>query len=256
MPTSQASDFEASDFDRTGWASILFGLMVCLVWTTAAVGQELERPGFRFYRNEQGEIHGVGITGTQRLHTAGLDSLPKLVYFQAWYGSQLTAEDVTYLSRLTSLQELIIGQETIDPPVVIEGDLRQWSNLKNLRTLHFCKHDICDNDLQFVAALSELTSIELNARGDSDGREFQLTDRCAEYLSAATKLRRICFQDDGDFSDRFVEQIAAKCSELEHLNLSSSKLTDASLESLAAHCRQLTWLDIYSTGFTARLSPM
>lgn len=233
------------------WASILLSLMICLLWTAAAVGQELDRPGFRFYRNEQGEIDGVGISGTRRLHTAGLDALPKLVYFKAWYGSKLTAEDVTYLSKLTSLQELIIGQEPIDPPVVIEGDLRQLSNLKSLRTLHFCKHDIRDNDLQFVAALSELTSIELNACGESDDKQFQLTDRCAEYLSAATKLRRIYFQNSGDFSDRFVEQIAAKCSELECLNLSSSKLTDASLASLAVHCRKLTSLDVYSTGFTA-----
>jgi Leucine-rich repeat (LRR) protein len=232
------------------WILLIF-IFFTQIFFSQAVGQELQKPFFRFSRNELGEVNAVSIYGSQRLRVAKLETFPQLTHVNVLYGATLTRDDVAYLSTLTPLQELIIGQETIDPPVVIEGDLGQLANLKSLKTLSLCKHDIRDSDLQFVSALSELTSIKLNARGEWQNKEYKLSDRCAEYLSQATKLQSIYIQDDAEFSDLFIQRIAENCPDLEHLDICSPNLTDASLRSLADNCKKLKWLDIYTPSFTA-----
>lgn len=247
----QARHSANPSFSSVRTSILLIFIFFAQLFFSQAVGQELQKPFFRFSRNELGEVNAVLIYGSQRLRDAKLETFPQLTHVNVLYGATLTRDDVAYLSTLTPLQELIIGQETIDPPVVIEGDLGQLANLKSLKTLSLCKHDICDSDLQFVSALSELTSIKLNARGEWQNKEYKLSDRCAEYLSHATKLQSIYIQDDADFSDLFIQRIAENCRDLEHLDICSPNLTDASLRSLADSCKKLKWLDICTPSFTA-----
>lgn len=181
------------------FSSVLNSILIIFIFFTPiffsqAVVQELQKPGFRFSRNELGQVNAVNISGSQRLRVAKLETFPQLTHVNVLYGATLTRDDVAYLLTLTPLQELIIGQETIDPPIVIEGDLGQLANLKSLKSLSLSKHDICDSDLQFVSTLSELTLIKVNARCEWQGKEYKLSDRCAEYLSRATKLQSLYIQ--------------------------------------------------------------
>lgn len=167
------------------------------------------------------------------------------------YGTNLTAPEIEQLSTLSSITAIRMGYAGIDSEsVTIEGDLLPLGQLKNLEEVHLCKDGIHDEDLEWIAKLPKIHTLEFNAdNGYTDAPIC--TDRCADYLSAATTLRVLKIHD-GAFTDKFVAKITKNLPHLEELMLHSSALTDKSLYLIAEHCKKLKVLSISSDYFTTQ----
>lgn len=231
---------------RTSVAVMIAFILSCEL----AFSQNLSEPGFRFHRNRSGQVTSVQYWGDSGLRTAKLHDLPKLSSLEIVYGTTLTADDLDYLSSLTRLEGIQIGQEIIDSPVNIKGDLSVLGKLKSLDWVHLCKHDIEDADLKFIALLPNITHLEFNADSDFGGGGSTVSDRCAHHLCGAKTLESIYIQGYGKLTDEFVSAVSNGLPNLEHLNLSCPSLTDASLGFLATRCEKLKWLDLSSNQFT------
>ena len=118
-----------------------------------AFSQNVAPAGFRFYRGENGSVTAINYWGEGGLRAAKLREFPHLECIEISYGSNLSNDDIEYLSTLTNLTELVIGQSSVDSPVMIAGDLRKLKTLKSLESFHLCKRDIIDSDLEFVCLL-------------------------------------------------------------------------------------------------------
>ena len=208
--------------------------------------------GFQFFRGGNAQVLAVDYWGNTGLRTAKLHELPDLECVDITYGSELTIDDVTYLSELTKLTELVIGQDSVDTPVIIEGELLKLKNLKSLESVHLCKLSIKDSDLEFIASLPKLTHLELIVENHFFGDESDLTDDCADFLTRAKSLESIYAEGRGSFTDKFISKITMGLPNLTHLDLSCPKLTDESLRLLAARSKRLQRLTIRSDKFTDR----
>ncbi|TWU27961.1 TIGR03067 domain-containing protein [Novipirellula artificiosorum] len=169
------------------------------------------------------------------------------------YGAALTDEEVDQLSSYTSLTQIVMGYAGVDSEFVeIEGDLSKLGRLKNLEEVHLCVDALKDDDLRFIAHLPKLQILEFNAdNGYDEIHEIPVcTDRCANYLRAATTLRSLIIHD-GQFTDKFVDKITEGLPNLEELSLNSAEFTDESLRLLAERCKKLNSLSIASNHFTA-----
>lgn len=227
---------------------------ICIVAIAALLAckpvfsQNVPRIGFRSY----GEGSVVTYWGDSGLRTGDLHNLPNLHSVEISYGTTLTADDLKYLGSLEKIECIQIGQEIIDTPVKIAGDLSVLGKLKHLDRVHLCKQDIKDADLSFVGSLPKITQLEVNADSDYAGGGSTLTDACAIHVARARSLESVYIQGSGRLTDEFISVISEGLSNLEHLNLRCPRLTDASLEFLATRCKKLNWLDLSSNQFTNR----
>ncbi len=188
----------------------LFVFSACGVLSEDAFSQQHAPDGFRFHRREDGCVDTIEYWGTSGLRSAKLHEFPGLEAVAIVYGTNLLSDDVAYLSTLTNVVDLAIGQDLIDVPVKIEGDLAVLAELKSLESVHLCKHDIKDDDLKFVASLPRLTYLEFNADSDFKGGGFAVTDRCAKYLSKAKAIKGISIQGHGKSTGNFCSPIWRK----------------------------------------------
>ncbi len=216
----------------------------------AAWAQESVRQGFYFVYDDDHRVVSVGYHGSSGLRSAQLDQFPRLERVDISYGTVLTYDDIAYLSTLSNLAELAIGQDTIDTPLQIESDLLPLRNLKSLEFLHLCKHDIQDDDLRFVAALPNLRGLRFNASGELDSRRYSVTDRCADYLAQATTLEAVWVGGCWQLTDDFVSRLTTGTRDLMDIDLHSPHLTDESLRLLAERCKNLRCIDMGSDHFT------
>lgn len=162
------------------------------------------------------------------------------------YGTLLTAADIEQLSGWVSLTRIGMGHAGVDSEyVTLEGDLLTLGRLRHLRELHLNKDGIVDSDLEFVASLPEIRSLEFNAKNGGAG----CTDRCADHLRSAGSLRELRIHN-GHFTDTFVARITLGLPDLEVLSLASPELTDESLRLLAVRCKKLNSLSLASEHFT------
>lgn len=165
------------------------------------------------------------------------------------YGTELTAEDVDRLSSCTSLTQIVMGYAGVDSEYVeIESGLLKLGRLKNLKEVHLNKDRIKDDDLNFVALLPNIHTLEFNADSGYDGAP-SCTDKCADHLSSATTLQSLVIHD-GQFTDEFVARVTKGLPHLETLQLNSAELTDKSLRLLAERCKSLKSLTLSSDHFT------
>ena len=220
--------------------------------STQVLPQESSPQGFRFHRDDDQHVVAVQYWGSTGLRSGKLHEFPKLDCVYITYGTGLTKDDVAYLSTLTNLEELEIGQDLVDTPVTIEGDLSKLANLKSLEWLHLCKQNPRDTDLAFVASLPKLTHLEFNADSEFHGGKTTITDQCGDFLRQAKSLESVYIQGDGRLTDKFVSKLANGLPKLEHLNMRCDRLTDESLRLLALHSKNLNWLDISSDKFSDR----
>ena len=227
-----------------------FSLVVIAVLLTceSAFSQNVSATGFRFY----GERSAVTYWGESGLRTGKLHDLINLHSVEIAYGTTLTADDLKYLASLEKIECIQIGQQIIDSPVKIVGDLSVLGKLKHLDRVHLCKQDIKNADLSFIASLPKITQLEVNADSDYAGGASTLTDDCTIHIGRAISLESVYIQGSGRLTDEFVSVISSGLPNLEHLNLRCPKLTDSSLEFLAKRCRKLNWLDLSSDQFTDR----
>ena len=226
-------------------------MVIALLWVCeAAFSQSDLSPKFRFYRNRSGEVDAIDYWGNSGLRNGELHELKNLRSVTIAYGSKLTDDDLNYLSSLDQIEGLQIGQDIIDSPVSIEGDLAVLGKLKSLDWVHLCKHDIENADLEFIASLQKITHLEFNADANFRGKGSTVSDQCATYIGHAKTLESICIQGCGKLTDRFVATISDALPNLEHLDLNCPALTDASLGLLAKRCKKLKWLDLSSDKFT------
>ncbi|MFO0911854.1 MAG: hypothetical protein U0795_02770 [Pirellulales bacterium] len=195
-------------------------------------------------------VVGVDYFGEAGLRAAQLEKLPHLQIVSIIYGSTLTADDIAYLSTLSGVSELNIGGLTIDPPVEIKSDLKPLEGMKGLEFVHLCKHDIKDDDLQFVAALPKLADIEFNGRGDGLYWQHSVTDQCADHLVKAKGLKGVWIDGYGPLTDNFLEKLTAGLPGLVGLHMGSPQLTDESLRLLATRCKHIEHLNMRSDRFT------
>ena len=213
--------------------------------------QQANTQGLHLTRDKDGRVVAVEYNGVSGLGNARLHKFPHLKSVRIVYGTELTPEDVAYLSTLKNLVEIEMGFAGVSGEfVTIEGDLSMLAELKSLETFRLCKYKMKDEDLEFVASLPRITYLEFNADTNPDEEGPTATDRCADNLSRATTLRDICIYGGGKFTDKFVSKVTQGLPDLEHLDLYSDELTDESLRLLAKRCRKLKWLNIDSKGFT------
>jgi uncharacterized protein (TIGR03067 family) len=173
---------------------------------------------------------------------------PETVTFD--YGTTLSAEELTQLSRQTSLKRLVMGYAGVDSEYVeIESDIGKLGRLKNLEEVHLCIDGMNDECLEFVALLPKLQILEFNADNGYDGAPI-CTDKCGDSISSAKSIRSLWIHD-GQFTDKFVAKITEGLPDLEELWLSSEELTDDSLRLLSDRCKKLRSLSITSKHFTA-----
>lgn len=224
--------------------------MTILLTCDSVLAQRDSPHGFEFQRNDKGDVWAIRYWGSSGLQSGGLDDFTTLEFLEIVYGTKLTADDLKYLSSLDQLEGLQIGQDLVDTPVHIEGDLSVLGKLKLLEHVHLCKHDIKDSDLEFISSLPALSQLKFNADSDLDGGGSTLTDRCATHICQAKTLESIYVQGYGNLTDEFVSTITDGLPELEHLNISCPNLTDASLKFLAKRCKELKWLDLGSNRIT------
>ena len=164
-------------------------LIVALLTCEPAFSQNVSANGFRFY----GECSAVTYWGELGLRTGDLHDLPNLNSVEISYGTTLTADDLKYLASLEKIECIQIGQQIIDSPVRIDGDLSVLGKLKHLNRVHLCKQDIKDADLSFIASLPKVTQLEVNADSDYAGGGSTLTDDCAIHVGRAKSLESVCF---------------------------------------------------------------
>ena len=214
-----------------------------------AFSQNVAPAGFRFYRGENGSVTAINYWGEGGLRAAKLREFPHLECIEISYGSNLSNDDIEYLSTLTNLTELVIGQSSVDSPVMIAGDLRKLKTLKSLESFHLCKRDIIDSDLEFVADLPKLTHLELIAE-NSYGDQSDLTDDCADFLVRAKSLESIYFEGTAKFTDAFMSKITKGLPSLKNLDLSCPELTNNSLRMLATRSKKLQRLQLRSDQIT------
>lgn len=234
-----------------------FSPLICLFAVVAfswlpqdARSQQTDTRGFRFSRNGDEEIIAATYYGSTGLRSGRLHELPRLEAVRIAYHTTLTSDDLAYLSTLKTVAEVEMGGNLGDESVIIEGGLPKLADMESLEWLFLCKHEMKDDDLEFVASLPRITYLEFVADTNPWSREGPIvTDRCAKYLSSATTLRDLCIYG-GEFTDQFVAEITEGLPHLEHLELGSEELTDNSLRSLANRCAKLRWLDIGSRRFT------
>jgi hypothetical protein len=210
------------------------------------VGAEPARAGCRFYCDAEAHIVAVDYFGSNGLRNAKLEAFRHLSAVNIVYGTTLTIDDISYLGSLSKITDLSIGQEAVDDPIEFQGELTPLKTLSSLEYLHLYKHDIADDDLEFVASLSNLKHLEFNAAGTLHDKTFAVTDRCATFLSKATALETIDAQGMGNLTDQFVAELTTGTMHLEEIRLSSPQLTDESLRLFAHRCPKLRSLEIYS----------
>jgi hypothetical protein len=235
------------------WASALFWFGAFL-WSwlpLAAFSQEAITKGARYSHDERGRIIGLSYFGRTGLRQSAPPNVSDLVSVDISYGTILTEDDVAYLSTLETVKRLSFGGNLSDEYVVIQGGTSPLSQLKQLESLFLCKRDMCDRDLEFLAELPNLRSLEFLAGPNPWDQEGpSVTDACAESIRRAVSLRELRIDGDGQFSDRFVEAITQDVRELEYLDMDSEHLTDRTLQLLAERCRNLRLLDLWSQHFT------
>ena len=215
-----------------------------------ASAQSFAPDGFRFHRDKKERVVAVEYYGKAGLRSSQISKLPDLESMMIVYGTELTADDIDYLSTLTDLVDLMIGQETIDMPVDIKGDLSKLKQLTLLESVHLCKHDIRDVDLKFIGSLPRITFLEFNADANLNGKHYAVTDLCGDYLCSATTLEEIWIQGHGNLTDEFVSKLTNGLPNLESFRLACPELTDESLRLLAKRSKRLKLLDVRSNKFT------
>ena len=180
------------------------------------------------------------------LERTRLHEYPNLRSLFIPFGSNLSADDIDYLSTLENLTNIDLGFAGVSSEYVsIEGDLSALGKLRNLETLHLSKENMTDADLEFVARLPSLRRLDFNALTNHDGKSpVKLTDKCADHICQASNLKSIWAHDATMLSDKFVGRLTQGLHDLEHLDIASPLLTDESLRLLAERCKRLIWLDL------------
>ena len=235
------------------WASALFwiGALLWNLLPLAAFSQEAINQGARYSHDESGRIIGLSYFGRTGLRQSAPPNVSDIVSVEISYGTILTEDDVAYLSTLENVRQLSLGGNLSDEYVVIQGGTSPLSKLKQLESLFLCKRDMCDRDLEFLAELPNLRSLEFLAGPNPwDQAGPSVTDACAESIRRAVSLRELRIDGDGQFSDRFVDGITQDLRELEFLDMDSEFLTDRSLKLLSERCGNLRSLDLWSPHFT------
>lgn len=225
----------------------LLGTFFCCLLAAGLLSQEATQEVSR----GQGSNVLLRYYGTEGLGKSAPKDSSTLRLVQIVYGTKLTANDITFLSTLEHVEELLIGGNLSDEFVTIEGSLSPLAKMLGLRNVFLCKRDMCDDDLAFVSRLPAIESLEFVGNTNPFPKDGPaVTDECAEHLRHATALRDLCISGGDKLTDRFVSLIARDLKNLEHLDMDSELLTDRSLQKLANQCPNLRWLDLNSNQFT------
>jgi hypothetical protein len=215
-----------------------------------ARSQDSNVTGVRYTYDESDRVVAISYYGSSGLRESATKNNSHVERVEIVYGTTLTAEDVSFLSSLESVEELSMGQDLSDEFVKVEGSLASLANLKRLEYLFLCKRNIRDDDIAFVAQLPKITYLELIG-GPNPGYEKgpSITDACAESIGRAKTLRGLRISG-GTLTDQFVSIISRDLKDLERLDLGSAVLTDRSLKVLSKTCKNLRVLNLHSNLLT------
>ncbi|MEM1069467.1 MAG: M56 family metallopeptidase [Planctomycetota bacterium] len=219
---------------------------------------------FRLRANEEGTVNSASYHSARSVSwmiekgkakaqdfvsTSNLNQHKQLTHLDFTYGSHLTADNMKSLSSLRNITEIEMGFPSIDSEyVTIEGGTQPLGMMKRLQVVRLCKDGINDRDLRFIASLSQLHTLELNADNGFEGGPL-CTDECARSICQAKRLRHISIYD-GDFTDEFVSRLVRELPGLKTLTLNSDRFTDEALRVIAMHGKNLEQLSISSKKFT------
>ena len=226
--------------------------LLCAIPVNACAQNDPLKP-VHYKRDAKDRVISLDYWGTSGLQRAVPRDVSQLERVYISYGTKLTADDVSVLSTLENVNDLMLGGvSSAMEPVTIEGSLEKLAGLKRLRTLWLCKERFRDEDLEFIAKLPELESMDLFADND-DEQKSVITDRSAEFFRRAKTIRWLSIFGGEKLTDDFVNIISQDLPRLESLDLTlSGELTDISLEMLASRCTRLKKLRLGSKRFTDR----
>lgn len=210
--------------------------------------------GVHYKRDAQDRVVRLEYSGKAGLRRALPADVSQLASVHVYYGTNLTADDLAVLGTLENVRELMLGGvSSAIESVTIEGGLDKLAGMKGLRSLWLCKERFHDEDLEFIAKLPKLESVDLFADNYEYGPKSLITDRSAEFLKRAKTLQRISIYGGERLTDKFVDIISRDLPDFEELTLwPAPELTDKSLELLATRCPQLKQLELHSQRFTDR----
>lgn len=231
----------------TSVVSFLIAAFIGGLCSTDSFSQEPSSRGARTRSDEQGRIVGLTYWGRGGLRQSAPKDVSNLTNVEISYGTTLTRDDIEFLASLQNVEALSFGGNLSIEDVVFEGDLSPLCKLKRLESLFLYKRDMRDSDLTFLPELPNLRTLEFLA-GPTPLTEngSSVTDACAESIGQVKSLRWLGIYNGHNLSDRFIEGISQNLKELEHLYLSSDKLTDRTLQLLAKQCGNLKSIDLYS----------
>lgn len=146
---------------------LLLPLSCASVFAQQAFSQPANTQGLRLIKDEHQRVVAVEYYGSSGLRKAELHEFPHLKGVFIVYGTELSSDDITYLSTLKNVTELEMGGVLVDEYVTIEGGLSKLADLKSLETLFLCKQKMKDEDLEFVASLPRITYLEFIANSRS-----------------------------------------------------------------------------------------
>ena len=86
-----------------------FSFLASCLLSQVALSQRASTPGFHFTRDEEQRIVAVEYFGTSGLRSAGLHELTRRESVTISYGTELTRDDIAYLSTLKDIVELEMG---------------------------------------------------------------------------------------------------------------------------------------------------
>lgn len=228
-------------------------LALCCSLAVRVEAQEDRLQGVHYKRDGQDRVVALDYWGSVGLRRALPPDVSQLKGVHIYYGTKLTPDDIAVLGALENVRDLMLGGvSSAGEAVTIDGSLEKLAGMKGLRTLWLCKERFRDEDLEFLAKLPKLESVDLFADNDYEQKSL-VTDRSAEFLKRAKTLQRISIFGSERLTDKFVDVISRELPDFEDLELwPSPELTDKSLEMLASRCPQLKQLDLQSKRITDR----
>ena len=97
-----------------------------LLWSSVPVhvlSQEMKPPGVRYTYDEINQVVAISYYGSIGLRKSAPENVSHVEAIDIAYQTTLTAEDVSFLSSLANVEELLIGGNLSDEFVEIEGSL-------------------------------------------------------------------------------------------------------------------------------------
>ncbi|QEG20240.1 redoxin domain-containing protein [Mariniblastus fucicola] len=135
-------------------------------------------------------------------------------------------EDLSPLGQLPS-DAIHFLYFNIESP--ISGQLKHISRLQSLRVLHLRGCPVMDEDIQQIAGLKNLESIQCSVYGFED-KGFGVTDESMKVFGQMRKLKKLLLRSC-PVTDEGLKHLAS-CEDLETLSLNGSKVTGKGINSL------------------------